>query len=161
MLSNELKEIYSSNPQEKRYYDTIEIYHPAFTKTYYFVADDRSHTFRNYNGQEVTFEPFGFTVKLPAVGENQQDLQITLDNTNMQLLTELNNASTDLETPISLVSSVYIDGSVERQTSSYKLKINSISGNNKAIVATASSTDTINIIVPKNTFNYNFPGLFI
>ncbi len=160
-ISDKLKEIYSSNPVNTRYYDAIELSHPNFTQTYYFVLDHVSHSFKNKADSLVTFEPMAFQIQLPQVGENQQDIQLSIDNTNLQLVKELNNASADFTTPITLVASVYVDNDEEIQNQSYTMKIKTISANYSSVTATATSLDTINIQFPTHTFNHDFPGLFI
>ena len=160
-ISDKLKEIYSSNPVNERYYDAIELSHPNFSQSYYFILDNKAHLLKNKAGTVVSFEPMGFELRLPQVGENQQEIQISIDNTSLQLVTELNNASADFKTPITLVASVYVDNDIEIQNQSYTMKIKTISANYSAVVATATSLDTINIQFPTHTFNYDFPGLFL
>lgn len=160
-LTEELKKIYASNPNNEVFYDCIELSHSNFTKNYYFIMDYKEKELYNEEGELVTFEPLGFRLVYPEKGENQQDLKISIDNTNLKLIPELNLASENIEEPIKLKSAVYIDNSQKPQTQHYILELSNIVVNYSNVTATATATDMINISFPKEKFDYRFNGLFI
>lgn len=160
-LSEELKRIYASNPTDNRFYETLQISHPNFTQDYYFVLDNNSHIWKNNNNIMVEFIPMNFSLVLPKKGDTQQEIQIQIDNTNLMLMNELNRALVNIDIPIKLINSVYINNETEPQGEVYDLELKNISANYHNITATATSVDMINIQFPKTKFDKRFKGLFL
>jgi len=163
-LSDELKKIYSSNPAGERYYDTVEISHSLFSKTYYMVQDADSHNWKLEDNSTVTFEAFPFSIRLPQVGDVQQDIAFIFDNVGREAMPELEAAAELITEPIKLVYRAYIDGSVLPQTSAISLFLTNIVADNYTISAVATRTDLYKRSVPtgnKAYFDQRFYGLFL
>ncbi len=163
-LSDELKRIYSSNPTAERYYDTIEISHSQFSKTYYMVQDTESHDWKLENSSVVTFEAFGFSIRLPEVGSSSQNITFVFDNVGRVGMPELERAATKINEPIKLVYRAYIDGHDTPQTSPISLSLTNIVADNFTISAVATRSDLYKRKIPtgnKAYFDNRFYGLFI
>lgn len=158
-MTEKLKKKYSNNTSNVRTYDCLEISHPDFTQTYYFINDSKEKEFKNSDGDLVSFIPLSFSAVLPAEGDNQQDLKLILDNSNMQLSSELLNATNNYEDAILIKSAIYIDGELEPQSQVYVLEMKNINVTYKTIVGTASSVDMIDISFPRESFDQRFNGL--
>jgi len=160
-LSEELKRIYASNPTDNRYFDTLQISHPAFTKTYNFVLDNISHNWKNIDDIITEFTPMNFSVVLPQKSDTQQEIKIQIDNTNLQLVKELNLALSQIKEPIRLISSIYTENEEEPQGEVFDLQMKNITINYTSLTASASAADTVNISYPKESFDQRFTGLYL
>ena len=163
-LSEELKKIYSSNPNDKRAYDTVEISHSRFSKVFYMVQDDESHSWKLENGSTVRFEAFGFNIKLPEVGAENQDISFAFDNVSRVAMPELERAAGKIEEPIKLVYRAYVDGASTPQTSPITLMLTNIVADNQTISAVATKSDLYKRMIPsghKAYFDSDFQGLWL
>jgi len=163
-LSEELKKIYSSNPVDETYYDTIEVSHSMFSKTFYMVRDTDHHKWKLEDGSEVTFESYAFDIKLPEVGSHQQDLAFVFDNVSRIAMKELEAAAELMSEPITLIYRAYISTTDLPQTSPIKLMLTNIVANNHTISATATRPDLYKRTIPTGNFAYfdqRFKGLFL
>ena len=163
-LSEALKEVYSSNPVDARAYETMEFSHSLFSKTYYFVIDDKNHDWKLEDGSIVTFEAYEMKMELPEVGSTQQDLLIVLDDTEQQIVVELERAIKKPEESIKSVYRVYVDGYDEQQRSPISLSLTNIVSRNGTVSASASRPNLYAIKIPsgiKSSFDQRFHGLFI
>ena len=160
MLSDELKQIYTYQ-SKTRSYDTIYLSHSGFSQDWYFVQDNISHNWKLSSGTTKTFIPLGFDIVLPTIGSAQQDMTITMDNTNLQLVKELNLATSNISEPILLTHNVYIDGDDEVQSSDIVLSLRNIKISKEQLSGTASSVDTIGKPFLTEKFDSRFKGLFL
>ncbi len=163
-LSEELKKIYSSNPTGQRYYDTIEISHSRFSKIFYMVQDSVSHNWKLEDSSTVTFEAFGFAIKLPDVGSVDQTISFTFDNVDRTAMTELESAAELITEPIALVYRAYIDGSDLPQTSAIRLVLTNIVADNYTITASATRPSLYKKTIPsgiQSRFDSRFQGLYL
>lgn len=98
-VSRALARIYTSAPQNDRQLETLDITHPAFTKSYFLTNSDDP-----FVAGGVTYEPFPFQVKLPSSGENGfEDLVVSLSNVTPMLVQELERARLNSAVPITFV----------------------------------------------------------
>ena len=163
-LSEELKKIYSSNPVGERYYDTIELSHSRFSKTFYMVQDTDSHSWKLDNGTTVTFEPFPFSIQLPKAGDVQQDISFMFDNVGQVGMPELEAAAELISEPIRLVYRVYIDGYDTPQRAAINLVLTNIVADNISISSVATRPDLYKRNIPtgnKAYFDARFHGLYL
>jgi len=161
-LSEALKEIYSSNPVGQRFYETVEISHSLFTKTYYMVQDRESHDWKLEDDSTVTFEPFGFSLVLPEVGGAEQSISFVFDNVGREAMGELEAAAELISEPIKLHYRVYIDGSDISQYD-ISLVMTNIVADNYNITAVATRPDLYARTIPKGNavfYDSRFKGLY-
>ena len=164
MLSEELKEIYSSNPVGIRYYETAEISHSRFSKVFYLVQDSDTHEWKLEDDSTVTFEPFGFALVLPEAGDVQQDLAFQFDNVSQVAMPELEAAAELISEPIKLIYRVYIDGTDLPQTTAIELVLTNIVADNLVVSAVATRPDLYKRMIPtgnKAYYDQRFYGLFL
>ena len=164
MLSDELKEIYSSNPSGKRAYDTIELSHSQFTQTHYLVKDNINHTWQLEDTSSVEFVAFGFDIKLPEKGAIQQDMTFVFDNVGREIMSELELAASVITEPIVLKYRSYADGFVTPQITAIELSLTNIVADNKSITAVATRPDLYKRMIPsgnKAFFDNRFHGLYV
>jgi len=162
-LTEELKKIYSSNPIGVRYYETVEISHSLFSKTYYMVQDTESHLWKLEDDSSVTFEPFGFSLVLPEVGGAEQSIQFVFDNVGREAMPELEAAAQLISEPIKLHYRVYADGSDISQYD-IDLVMTNIVASNYTISAIATRPDLYAKSIPKGNavfYDNRFRGLFL
>jgi len=163
-LSEDLKKIYNANPVSMRHYDTVELSHSLFTKTYYLVRDNENHDWKLENDSTVTFEAFGFDVKLPEVGSDQQDMAFQFDNTMHIPVSELELAAENISEPIKLKYRVYADGFDTPQSTAINLVLTNIVVTNTIMSAVAIRPDLYARQFPagdKITFDERFKGLYL
>ena len=163
-LSEELKKIYSSNPVDVRAYDTVEMSHSLFKKTFYMVKDNVSHDWKLEDDTLVTFEAFGFDIRLPDVGSPQQDLRFIFDSVSGVAVKELERAAENIEEPIQLIYRAYVDGYDTPQTTAMHLVLTNIVADAHAISAVATRSDLYNRTIPNGSkvfYDSRFTGLYI
>jgi len=162
-ISEELKEVYTSNRTDTRFYDTVELSHPAFSQVYYLVRDTSAHLW-NIEGPSVTFMPYPFRLTLPEAGSNQQDLALSFDNVDRTFMKELERASEEIKTPIDVIYRVYIDGSSFCQITPLNLKLTNIVADPFAVSATASRPSLYEKKIPTGNeafYDSRFKGLWL
>ena len=163
-LSESLKEVYSANPKDVRSYETIELSHSLFSQTFYFVLDDVDHDWKLEDGSTVTFKTFPIDIRLPEVGSPQQDLSFVMDNTDQQIITELESAAENIDESIKSVYRVYVDGYDEQQRAPINLSLSNIVAKDNTVSASASRPNLYARKLPtgnKAFFDQRFHGLFL
>ena len=189
-ISTDLKEIYSNYEDSRRFYDTVQLYHPLFKpdgvtcypsldnlpsdtlypsevdeveQSYFLVRDITDHTFDLEVDTGITFASYPFNIIQPQVGEDQQDIGIVLDNVSRELLSNIEVAS-QTSTPIRMTFRVYMDGDTTSQITPITLSLTEIVVDMFTVSCKASRTDLFKRKLPfgENTyFNANFKGLTI
>jgi hypothetical protein len=163
-LSEELKKVYSSNPVDTRYYDTIEVSHSMFSQTYYFIRDSENKHFTLEDGTKVEFLPYGFDIRLPEVGSPQQDIVFAFDSVGGEVIKELERAAQKINEPIILTYRVFIDGFATPQNTPIRLVLTNIVADNRVVSATATRPDLYKRIIPSGNhshFDKRFHGLWV
>ncbi len=159
-MTEKLKQIYASNTVETKAYDTVELRHPNFTQTYYFVQDYQSHEWELEDGGLAVFEPFGFTIQKPKTGGPQQDMAFVFSNVMRLGVQELELAVKDIHIPITLVYRVYAEGYDFPQTDPITLHLTDVVASPETISAVASRTNLVQQKVPSRVFEpWVFKGL--
>ena len=189
-MTDELKRKYTSHNETGLIYETLQLYHPNFSvssqkfpsktllpsksnfpgkadyslNSHYIVKDIVEHTFNLDDGTPQIFGAYPFSVQLPEVGNDQQDMNIVLDNVSLELISSLELAIENPEIPIMCVYRVYIDGSDDSQNTPLVLWLTNISVSSKSVTATATRADLFARTFPHgNTTLYDsrFAGLYI
>lgn len=164
MLSEDLKKIYSSNPNDKRFYETVEVSHSMFSKVFYLVKDNENHTWILEDDSVVEFVSYPFEIVLPEAGSTQQDLSFSFDNTSLEIMNEVENAAQKIDEAIKLKYRVFIDGSDTAQTAVVELSLTNIIADTKTISGIATRPDLFKKYFPfgaKTVFDKRFKGLFL
>ena len=163
-ISNELKEVYSSNPKEIRHYETVEMSHSLFSKTFYFVLDDSNHDWELEDASVVTFLAFPFQIKLPELGSPQQDISFVFSNVGREAMPELESAAENIEEAIKLTYRVYMDGFATPQTTAINLILTNIVVDNYSVTAVATRPNLYAKKIPtgnQSLFDRRFWGLYV
>jgi len=159
-MTDALKTIYSSNVVSQKAYDTVELFHPYFSETFYFIADSNPRDLRLEDGTTHTFQPFGFTIQKPATGAKQTDMAFSFSNVLKLGSVELENASEDLTTAITFTYRVYADGSDTPQTDPIVLELTEVNATPTTVTGTASRTNLYGRKIPSRVFEpWVFKGL--
>ena len=163
-LTDTLKEVYSSNPSNKRAYDTVEISHSLFSKTYYLVRDDVAHTWLIDATTYKEFISYPFEIRLPELGSPQQDISFVFDNTSLEIMREVEAAAENIDEAIKLVYRAYVDGLDAAQSTAIELSLTNIVADSKAISGTATRPDLFKRYFPagnKSYYDSRFKGLYL
>jgi len=159
-MTEELKKVYSSNVVDQLAYDTVELYHPNFSSTLYFIADSKPRALKLDNGAAATFQPFGFSVQRPSTSEQQADMSFSFSNVLKLGTVEVENASRDMSTPIRLTYRVYMDGSEYPQTEAIVLDLANVVVTAGVVSGTASRSNLYARKFPARVFEpWVFKGL--
>ena len=73
-LASDYAEFLATAPEGKIIYETVEIYHPELSQTYYFVNGPVALTADDENGVSRTFEPANMGATRPAVTDDLDQL---------------------------------------------------------------------------------------
>ena len=188
-LTTELKKIYSNYEDNRRFYDTVQLYHPNFDTSgvypaddsypsdtsypqevdhaaysFFLVRDDTNHTFQLEDATSKEFQAYPFNIIQPQVGEDQQDIGIVLDNVSLELLSNIQTAAQNQNVPIEMTFRVYIEGDVTPQITPITLALTEIVVDMNTVSCKASRVDLFKRKFPfgENTyFNENFKGLLV
>ena len=188
-ITTELKKIYSNYEDSRRFYDTVQLYHPNFDTSdvypsdtsypsntsypleidylafsFFLVRDDVDHDFEVDGIATKTFTAYPFNVIQPQVGEDQQDIGIVFDNVSLELLENIEIASQNQSVPIQMTFRVYMDGDTTSQITPIQLALTEIVVDMFTVSCKASRTDLFKRKLPfgQNTyFNSNFKGLIV
>lgn len=163
MISAELRRVYASAPSDRRYVETLELWHPLFPRRFFIVNDVGGWQFQIEGGAVVPFLPVPFYVVLPTSdGKGQQDLQVQIDNVGREAMDAIEAASANPTINISVTLRVYLDiaGSAPQNTPPLVLAMQSVTIDAGAIVGTATRADTLNRPFPSELYRVDlFPGL--
>ena len=159
-LTEELKKVYASNTYAIKAYDTVEVSHPKFSRTYFLVIADVPKQWKTESGTMQTFRPSPFSIKKPTKGDNQQDMVFALDNTAQIGIQELERAAQDMNIPIKIVYRVYIDGSQDPQSAPIELYLSNVEATITSISGVASRLNLFSRKVPARIYEpWVFKGL--
>lgn len=165
-ISAELKRVYASAPSDRRYIETLDLWHPRFPRNYLIVNDVQAWQFylqSNPLGPLVEFVPVPFHVQMPtADGKGQQDLQIQIDNIGREAMDAIEAASADPTINITTTLRIYLDvaASVPQMEPPITLALQSVTVDAGAIVGTATRADVLNRPFPTELYRVDlFPGL--
>ena len=152
-LSQELQEVYSSNVLDIRVYDTIELSHSLFSKTFYLIQDNVAHNLKLEDNSVVEFVPFGFSVVLPTKGSNQQDVGLVFENVAQIGIKELELAAENIKENIVCKYRPYIDGDDTPQAAALELQLTNVSADPFKITSNASRVSLYDRHVPARRYD--------
>jgi len=154
-MTEELKQLYTYNPVGKIQLDTLEISHSQFTQTFYMVLGNEPQTL---NGQ--VYQPSGFKFSLPEKGGNQQDLDITLDNTDSTIIEELERATIDSTEAIQVIYRSFISDQPDTVQFELQLELQEITADAYSVTGRATNTNLYDKKFPRARFDsWRFKGL--
>ena len=190
-ITTELKEIYSNYEDTRRFYDTVQLYHPSFNassvtaypsatmypsttlyptdidyiaQSFFLVRDSVNHTFNLEGAVSQLFTAYPFNVIQPQVGEDQQDIGIILDNVSQEILANIELAAVNNSIPIIMTFRVYMDGDTDSQITPISLALTEIVVDMFSVSCKASRVDLFDRRLPfgDNTYyDENFKGLLL
>lgn len=189
-LTDELKQIYSNYEDKRRFYDTIQLYHPNFNvevaagfpsdtlypsntlyptevnyigQSFFMVRDVDLHTFK-VDGVDQDFQPYPFNVIQPQVGQDQQDIGIVLDNVSVEVVRNVQAAAENIAVPILMTFRVYMDGNDTTQITPITLAMTEITVDMFSITCKASRVDLFKRKFPWGEHSYydsKYKGLIV
>jgi len=161
----ELKRVYASAPSDRRYIETLELWHPLFPRRFFITSDGQPWQFYLSAGAPslTPFVPVPFAITLPTSdGKGQQDMQVQLDNVGREAMDAIEAASYQPTINITTTYRVYLDvqGSAPQNDPPLVLAMQSVTIDNAAITGTATRADVLNRPFPTDLYRVdNFPGL--
>ncbi len=191
MLSKELTKIYTNYNDNRRYFDTVQLFHSKFNvvypnsypsklrypsnrsypskinypeQSYFLVRDSENHAFQIDDGSSHVFQAYPFNIIQPEVGSDQQDIGIVLDNVSLEVIKNIELAAKTPSDPIQMVFRVYIEGSTVSQTTPLTLSLTEISVDMFTVTCKASRVDLYKRKFPFGNsayFNNRFKGLYL
>jgi len=136
--------------------DTLEIKHPALSKTYRICRDTENNRFRLENDSIVTFTAVNFSVKPIRLDERiEAALDFQIDIVNFELVSELDKIFGKFQTDnLTIVYRTYIKGKLDSPLIApnyFELKGFNIKDGK--LVASATIHEFVNTKFPKRTFD--------
>lgn len=165
LMTPDLKRIYASAPSERRYVETLELWHPLFPQRYFITNDVQAWQFllSSSAGSPTPFIPVPFFVRMPtADGKGQQDLQVQIDNIGREAMDAIEAASANPTINITTVLRIYLDiaNTAPQIEPPLTLALQSVTIDAGAIVGTATRADVLNRPFPTELYRVDlFPGL--
>jgi hypothetical protein len=141
---------------------TLELTHPRFSQRWLFVARRDPLTATLEDKSTVTFDPFPFTIAMPNVdAQGQQILQISLCNIGQEMMGELEHANEDPRNRVEVVYRIFLASDTsEPQTLPYRLTLDAVAANDLTVIGEAGRSDVLNQRFARTIYTSTlFPGL--
>lgn len=128
-ISDELKRVYASAPDDLYYYETLTLEHSGLTGGVYYLTNVAG----GFSGQledatPVTYTYFPFTAIPPSSEEeNNLNLQVGLDNAARELMDELESMANNPIEPIIVTYRVYLSNDLNTVQNDPPLKLEVLS----------------------------------
>jgi len=162
-IDDALKRVYVSAPSDNTFIETLEISHPLFADTHYLANDPRQWDFYDEKNILQNFQASSFSVKPPDVDSSgNQNMSIGIASTDGVIVSELERAQNQTETPIKVIMRVYLDipNSFPMTNPPIEMFINQVDVSNGAVTAVASRFYVLGRVFPRNLYTLDeFPGL--
>lgn len=169
LLSAALREAYATVPVGQVVYDTVELWHSAFSEPIRVVADlvpldARLEAGAPRNaGEVVTFTGYAFRLVQPELtAEAVPQARLEIDNTGIELMTEIDRAAATTE-KITLIARRFLSDRLDigpETDPPPEMVLNGISATWAAVGATAGFPDLVNRRFPRRRYDLRrFPGL--
>ncbi len=162
MATKALKTAWASAPKNDYIHETLELKHSKFSKTWYISNHQKTFDATLENRTKVTFEPIPFAVKLPpSDAQGGQLMDITVANAGLDMVKEIEAASTKPDERIEVVYRIYLSSDkTAPQNTPIRLSLDSIMMNDEAIAGQAGRSDVLNQPFPSEIYTpEKFPGL--
>ena len=160
--SQQLQAAWASAPKGQYIYETLEISHSKFSKTYYITASTLAFDAKLEDGTDVHFEAFPFSITLPVSdAQGSQEMRVSLQNVGRELVDEIEAASTKPDERVALVYRVYLaSDKSEPQNLPVRLSISELAMDDEAVTGIATRSDVLNFPFPSRFYDPEmFPGL--
>ena len=164
-VSDDIKRIYASAPQDAYMVETFEFSHSQFSQTWYINGDRADWEFKidSVSNPPVTFLACPFKVKLPTNNtEGGQQLQIVFANMGDPFISEIEAAILLPTEPIEAIYRVYLNVplTIQQNNPPLTMQITNVSIDNTFITAEATRFDILNNRFPTVLYTTDqFPGL--
>lgn len=163
MISAALRRIYGSAPSDRRYIETLELWHPLFPRRFFITNDVLAWQFQlEAGGLVVPFVPVPFYVVRPTSdGKGQQDMQVQIDNVGREAMDAIEAASANPTINITTTLRVYLDiANSAPQHEPIVLAMQSVTVDAGAIAGTATRADALNRPFPTELYRVDlFPAM--
>lgn len=162
MATKALRTAWASAPKNDYIHETLELRHSKFSRTWYISNHQKQFTAALESGTTVTFDPIPFTVKLPpSDAQGGQLMDITIANAGLDMVKEIEAASTKPDERIETVYRVYLSSDkTAPQNNPIRLSLDAITMNDEVISGQAGRSDVLNQTFPNELYTAEkFPGL--
>lgn len=131
-------------------YETIQLTHPSFQRSYYLINSTESITAALETGESIVWEPIAMQLKLPEKGvQGRESLQISIDGVSRDILQELEAQANGGRAPIELVYREYLDSDLSGPQDIRRLTLRNPRCNTTRITAEANFLDAVNAPFPR------------
>lgn len=163
-ISDELKRVYASAPDDVYYYETLTLEHSGLTGGIKYLTNIAGgFSGQLENGDPVTYEYVPFTAIPPtSEEENNLNLQIAFDNAARQLMAELEQMAANPVEPIRVTYRVYLstDLNTVQNDPPLKLEILGVRAQQLTVSASAGLANLRRRRFPATIYSLDkFPGL--
>lgn len=160
-LTDAQREAYAVASVDEVSLETVEISHDT-AGTVYLVKDQQELTATLEDASTVTFEPVGFTLSDPIMGEDgAQEMTLTVDNVDKRISEYLDNVDGS-QIPTFLKKRYFLasDTSQPSTVEPYELTVTEVTSTLTQVTLTATFVDVLNKAYPNNKYTRKqFPSL--
>lgn len=163
-ISPELQRVYASAPVNDHYIETLSLTHPAFTDGVKYITNSKNGWNGNLEDDTLVFYQYAPFVAIPPNGAEQAalTLQVGIDNSNREIMEELENISDTPSVPVEVVYRVYLesDPTTLQNNPPLKLDVSSVLATQDVVSFAASMTNLRNMPFPSQLYTTDlYPGL--
>ena len=163
-ISEELKKIYATAPNDDFYVETLSLEHPIFEHGVTHITNQNGGWVGNLeSGGQAAYTYVPFTVIPPSSGdEGALVLKVVLDNSARPLIDSLEYMSQTPSQPIKLVFRIYINSDPETIQNSPPLVmyVSSVLATQESISFAATTTNLRDLPFPRQLYSIDlYPGL--
>lgn len=163
-ISDDLRRIYASAPNEDYYVETLSLEHPTFENGVRYLTNHNGGWVGSLEeGGEAAYQYIPF-VTVPPSREDQAavSMNIVIDNTSRELMQELENMAQTPSQPITVVYRVYINtqpGVIQNDPPT-TLWVSTVVASQNSVSFSATTTNLRDLPFPSKLYNTDlFPGL--
>lgn len=162
-ISEALKRVYASAPNDDHYIETLSLEHPAFEDGVRFITNNNGGWVGDLEtGGQIAYDYAPFVTAPPSSADQGNiTLSVAIDNASRGLMDQLERMSSVQAEPIKLVYRVYLASSTALQNDPpLKLEVLSVTATQYAVSFSASMTNLRNKPFPAVLYTVEqFPGL--
>lgn len=164
-ISEDLKRIYATAPTAEHYIETLELRHPNFLDGPKFLTNQLAGLVATLEDDVtmVAYQYLPFAVIPPrSEEEGNITLQVAIDNSDKQLMEELERLASAPTDPIEVYYRVYISGNTQLQNNPpLKLDIMGITATKSTLTFSAGLANLRTRPFPTSLYTTTlFPGLY-
>jgi hypothetical protein len=160
-LTPELQRIYSSAPNNTRFYEGLVLTHSAWTDPIAIMTNTVVPMTKVLNGENIEFQPAAFAITLPKRDDfGLVELAVSFPLVSRGMV-ELIERAERAQKSILAKLTVYIDASPDPQMTPIELQLNKIAMNETEVTGVAARIDLLNKVFPRRIVRpESFPGLY-